>query len=382
MKKEDIKVVIAIDSFKGSISSKDAAIAIESGILNYSKAKILVEKVIVADGGEGTVEAIVENTKGKYEYVEVSNPFGKKRKAKIGIIKGEIAVLEMAEAAGINLVKSEELNPYKTTTYGVGEMIKAVLDMGIKKIYIGLGGSATNDGGAGMLNALGVKFYDRNENEIDPTPEELKKLERIDYSELDKRLKDVEISILSDVNNILCGTNGASYIYGPQKGATQQDVVVLDRILKKYSEILDGELGIKVADKPGSGAAGGLGYAFLALCNGVFKQGIDEILKMIEFEKIISDADLIITGEGRIDNQSINGKAPIGIAKMAKKYGKSVIAIVGSSSKELDLIYQNGIDLVLDIVNEPMDLSDAIKNVKQLLEFTGEKAIRAYMLKK
>lgn len=222
MKKEDIKVVIAIDSFKGSISSKDAAIAIERGILNYSKDKILIEKVIVADGGEGTVEAIVENTKGKYEYVEVSNPFGKKRKAKIGILKGEIAVLEMAEAAGINLIKLDELNPYKTTTYGVGEMIKIVLNMGIKKIYIGLGGSATNDGGAGMLNALGVKFYDKYKNEFFPTPEKLRNLESIDYSKLDKRLKDVDIYLLSDVNNILCGVNGASYIYGPQKGAKKK----------------------------------------------------------------------------------------------------------------------------------------------------------------
>ena len=382
MKKEDIKVVIAIDSFKGSISSKDAAIAIERGILNYSKDKILIEKVIVADGGEGTVEAIVENTKGKYEYVEVSNPFGKKRKAKIGILKGEIAVLEMAEAAGINLIKLDDLNPYKTTTYGVGEMIKIVLNMGIKKIYIGLGGSATNDGGAGMLNALGVKFYDKYKNEFIPTPEKLRNLESIDYSELDKRLKDIDIHILSDVNNILCGMNGASYIYGPQKGATKKDIVVLDEILRKYSEILDEKLGVKFADKPGSGAGGGIGYALLSLCNGVFKQGVDEILKMIEFEKIISDADLIITGEGRIDNQSINGKTPIGIAKISKKYEKSVIAIVGSSSKELDLIYQNGIDLVLDIINEPMNLDDAIKNVKQLLEFTGEKAIRAYTLRK
>ncbi|WP_407536971.1 glycerate kinase [Cetobacterium somerae] len=382
MKKEDIKIVIAIDSFKGSISSKEAAIAIERGILNYSKDKILIEKVIVADGGEGTVEAIIENTKGKYEYVEVSNPFGKKRQAKIGILKKEIAVLEMAEAAGINLIKLEELNPYKTTTYGVGEMIRAVLDMGIKKIYIGLGGSATNDGGAGMLNALGVKFYDKHKNEFFPTPEKLRNLESIDYSELDKRLKDVDIHILSDVNNILCGINGASYIYGPQKGATKKDVVVLDEILKKYSEILDEKLGVKFADEPGSGAAGGIGYALLSLCNGVFKQGVDEILKMIEFEKIISDADLIITGEGRIDNQSINGKTPIGIAKISKKYEKSVIAIVGSSSKELDLIYQNGIDLVLDIINEPMNLDEAINNVKQLLEFTGEKAIRAYMLRK
>lgn len=382
MKKEDIKIVIAIDSFKGSISSKEAAIAVERGILNYSKDKILIEKVIVADGGEGTVEAIIENTKGKYEYVEVSDLFGKKRQAKIGILKEEIAVLEMAEAAGINLIKLEELDPYKTTTYGVGEMIRAVLDMGIKKIYIGLGGSATNDGGAGMLNALGVKFYDKHKNEFFPTPEKLRNLESIDYSELDKRLKDVDIHILSDVNNILCGINGASYIYGAQKGATKKDVVVLDEILKKYSEILDEKLGVKFADEPGSGAAGGIGYALLSLCNGVFKQGVDEILKMIEFEKIISDADLIITGEGRIDNQSINGKAPIGIAKISKKYEKSVIAVVGSSSKELDLIYQNGIDLVLDIINEPMNLDDAIKNVKQLLEFTGEKAIRAYTLRK
>ncbi|MGL5191013.1 MAG: glycerate kinase [Cetobacterium sp.] len=379
MNRSEIKVVVAIDSLKGSISSKNAAISIEKGIKKVLKGAI-VKKITIADGGEGTVEAVVESTKGEYKTLEVCGPFGKKVNAKIGILKDDIIVMEMAESSGLNLVPKEKLNPHIATTYGVGEMLKYALDMKAKKIYIGLGGSATSDGGAGMLNALGVKFYDSLKEEIGSTPKELSALEFVDFSNLDKRLKDTEICILSDVNNPLCGKNGAAYIYGPQKGATPEDVIVLDKILKRYSEKIDGILGVENAEKPGSGAAGGLGYALLALCGGTFSQGIEEILKIADFESEISDANLVITGEGRIDNQSINGKAPVGIAKLSKKHGKPVIAIVGSSSLELDKIYESGIDLVLDIVNEPMALEKAMTNVEKLLEFTAEKAMRAYLL--
>lgn len=379
MNKSKIKVVIAIDSLKGSISSKNAAISIEKGIKKVFKDAV-VKKITIADGGEGTVEAVVESAKGEYKTLEVCGPFGEKVNAKIGILKDDVIVMEMAESSGLNLVQQENLNPYIATTYGVGEMLKYALDMKAKKIYIGLGGSATSDGGAGMLNALGVKFYNALKKEIGSTPKELSALEFVDFSNLDKRLTDTEICILSDVNNPLCGNNGAAYIYGLQKGATPEDIIVLDEILKRYSEKIDWILGVENAEKPGSGAAGGLGYALLALCGGTFNQGIEEILKIAGFESQISDADLIITGEGRIDNQSINGKAPVGIARLSKKYGKPVIAIVGSSSLELDKIYESGIDLVLDIVNEPMSLEKAMVNVENLLEFTAEKAMRAYKL--
>lgn len=375
-----LKVVIAVDSFKGSISSKLAAECIEKGIYRFLKKDIEIKKITIADGGEGTTDSIIEALGGKYEYIDVNDPFGRKRKAKIGFLEDKTVVFEMAEAAGIHLVNKDELNPFITSTFGVGQMIKKALDMDIKKIYIGLGGSATNDGGAGMLSALGVKFYNEDNKEIGYTPKELKNIGKIDFSNLDKRLDKVKIFILSDVNNPLCGKNGASYVYGPQKGATPEDAIELDKILKKYSKIIDNELEDEFSIKPGSGAAGGLGYALLSICSGIFNQGIEEILEITKLKKIINDADLVITGEGRIDNQSINGKAPVGIAKIAKEFSIPVIAIVGSSDRNLDDIYESGIDLVLDIINEPMNLETAIDNVKELLELTGEKAIRALMI--
>ena len=377
-----LKIVVAVDSFKGSAPSDEVAESIEKGIKRFSKIETEIKKVPIADGGEGTVDAVVKATGGTLEYLNVKGPLGKTVKAKFGFIYNDTAILEMAEAAGINLVSKEEKNPFKTNTYGVGEIIKYVLDKGVRKIYIGIGGSATNDGGAGMLHSLGVRFYDENKNEIGYYPEELKKLSKVDITNLDKRILESEIIVLSDVSNTLCGENGASYIYGPQKGATSEDVKVLDEILGNYGKVIDKELGVSYQEKPGTGAAGGLGYALLSICQAKFKVGIDEIIKLIGLEKEIEKADLIITGEGRIDNQSVNGKAPIGIAKIAKKYNLPVIAIVGSSALELNEIYENGIDLVLDIINEPMKLEKAMVDVKKLLEFAGEKAIRAYILGK
>ena len=379
---ENLKVIIAVDSFKGSATSKEVENFIENGILKFKKDNIIIKKIPIADGGEGTVEAIVEATSGEYKYLDVTGPLGEKVSAKFGIIKNNIAVMEMAEASGINLVPRENLNPYKATTYGVGEVLKKILDMGINEIYIGIGGSATNDCGAGMLAALGARFYDSENNEIGYTPIELTNLARVDLTSLDSRISQTSITILSDVRNILCGENGASHIYGPQKGATKEDVLNLDSILMNYGNIIDNYLGETFSNQAGSGAAGGLGYALLSVCQAKFSEGIIKIMELIELEKNLKDADLVITGEGRIDNQSINGKAPVGVALTAKKYNIPVIAIVGSSDKNLTEIYKNGIDLVLDIINEPMSLDKAITNVKELLEFTGEKAIRAFYLGK
>lgn len=376
------KIVIAVDSFKGSATSEEAANYIEKGLKKVSNVNIEIKKFPIADGGEGTVDSVIKSINGKIEYLDVSGPLGKKVKAKFGFIDENTAILEMAEASGINLISEDEKNPFKTSTFGVGEIIKYILDKGIRKIFIGIGGSATNDGGAGMLASLGVKFYDNENNEIGYWPEELKKINKIDLSGIDKRIYETEIIVLSDVSNTLCGEKGASYIYGPQKGATKEDVVILDKILEKYASIIDRELGKKYIDEKGTGAAGGLGYALLSVCKAKFKVGIDEIIKIIKLENEILNANLVITGEGKIDNQSINGKAPIGIAKIAKKYSIPVIAIVGSSSLELNEVYENGIDLILDIINEPMELKYAIENVEKLLESAGEKAIRAYLLGK
>ncbi len=377
-----MKIVIAVDSFKGSATSKEVSEYIEKGIKKvYSD--ISIKKVPIADGGEGTVEAIVESAaNGEYKFIEVPGPLGAPVNARYGIIGEKIAVMEMAEASGINLVKREELNPFATSTYGVGEVLKAILDKGIREIYIGVGGSATNDGGAGMLASLGAKFYNSENEEIGYTPSELKNISKVDLTQVDKRVFESEIIVLSDVRNTLCGKNGASYIFGPQKGATPEGVKELDSILEKYGDIIDEVTGKKYSAEPGSGAAGGLGYALLSVCKAQFKEGIVKIMDLINLEETIKDADLVITGEGRIDNQSVYGKAPVGIAKMAKKYDIPVIAVVGSSDRNLEDIYKNGIDLVLDIINEPMSLDKAIKDVGQLLEFTGEKAIRAFCLGK
>lgn len=375
-----MKIIIAADSFKGSATSDKVSGSIEKGIRKFSEIETEIKKIPIADGGEGTVDAVVKATDGVFEYMEVKGPLGKTVKAKFGFIHNDTAILEMAEASGINLISEEEKNPFKTNTYGVGEILKYILDKGIRKIFIGIGGSATNDGGAGMLHSLGVRFYDDRNNEIGYYPEELKKLSKVDISGLDKRIFESEIIVLSDVSNPLCGENGASYIYGPQKGASPEDIEVLDKILENYGNIVDRELKDSFMKKPGTGAAGGLGYALLSICRAEFRVGIDEIVKLIGLEEEIRNSDLIITGEGRIDNQSVNGKAPIGIARIAKKYGLPVIAIVGSSALQLDDIYQNGIDLVLDVINEPMKLEKAMSEVDKLLEFAGEKAIRAYFL--
>ncbi len=378
---KNMKIVVAVDSFKGSATSKEVSECIEKGIKHVCK-DTLVKKVAIADGGEGTVEAIVDSTSGKYMFEKVHGPLGIVVNARYGIMDKNIAVMEMAESSGINLVKKEELNPFAASTYGVGEVLKSILDKGIREIYIGVGGSATNDGGAGMLASLGVKFYDIEGKEIGYTPAELKKVSKIDLSSFDKRILESKIIVLSDVRNTLCGENGASYIFGPQKGASSEDVKELDSILRNYGNIIDDLLGKKYSLKPGSGAAGGLGYALLSVCQAKFKEGIVEIMNLIDLEETLKDADLVITGEGRIDNQSVCGKAPVGIAKTAKKYNIPVIAVVGSSARNLEEIYKNGIDLVLDIINEPMDLNKAIKDVKELLEITGEKAVRAFLIGK
>lgn len=370
------KVIIATDSFKGSASSVEVANYIENGIKKINK-NLVIKKIPIADGGEGTVEILIEgNEKGIYKYLEVSGPLKLATTARYGVINQRIAIMEMAEASGIQLIKKEDLNPFITTTYGVGEIIKEILNTGIREIYIGIGGSSTNDGGAGMLACLGAKFYDSKGEEIGYTPNDLKFISKIDLTNFDKRIKETKIIVLSDVNNVLCGKNGASYVYGPQKGADKKEVIELDSILKRYGDLIDKMYNKKYSLEPGSGAAGGLGFALLSICGAEIKPGVETIMELIDFESEIKNADLVITGEGRIDNQSINGKVPIGVTRIAKKYNIPVIAVVGSSDKNLMNIYKNGVDLVLDIINEPMHLEDAILNVKELLEFTGEKVAK------
>jgi len=371
------KIVIAADSFKGSASTIEVENYIEQGIRNIDK-QVEIVKIPIADGGEGTVDSLVLGCTGEYKYVDVIGPSGNEIRAKYGMLDEQTAIIEMAEASGLHLVS--ELNPFKTTTFGTGQLIKAALDQGAKTIYVGLGGSATNDGGVGMAQALGASFKDKNGNEVGYGADGIKNIATIDVTNLDSRLKNVQIIGLSDVTNPLCGKNGASHVYGPQKGATEEDVEVLDLILARYGNLIKEQVGIDIIHKAGAGAAGGLGAGLMTFCNAHLEPGITKILDILNIESHLKEADLVITGEGKIDSQSLNGKAPIGVAKLAKKYHVPVIAIVGSADYDLPEVYQHGIDLVIDTVIKPMPLTEAIKNVKPLLEIAGQSAYRAICL--
>lgn len=374
------KVVIASDSFKGSASSKLVAESIAKGIKRMDQS-VDVYKYSIADGGEGTVEAILEMTKGTYHSAEVRNPYGKRVKARFGMLNDATAIIEVAEASGLQY-KDPASNPEASTTYGTGELISAALDLGVEHLYIGLGGSATIDGGAGMLQALGVRLLDRSGNEIGAGLEELKRLETIDATQIDPRIYTSRFTILSDVTNPLTGSNGATAVFGPQKGVKPEDIEPFDRILKRYAEIVEKKSEKRWSTLPGAGAAGGLGFGLLAFCDAEMTSGIEKVLSLIRLEDALPQADLVITGEGKMDGQSIQGKAPIGVAKLAKKYNLPVIAIVGGREDDVSKIYKEGIDMIIDIVNRPMSLTEAILNVEPLLIEAGETAYRAFKLNK
>lgn len=353
-----MKVVVAIDSLKGSLSSVDAGNAIKEGVIKACPDAEVVVKPL-ADGGEGTIEALVEGMKGTEYKIEVHGPLDKKVTASYGIIEeGEkIAIIEMAQAAGITLVSKQERNPLYTTTYGVGEIIKDAIHRGCRKFIIGIGGSATNDAGIGMMQALGYKFYDVDGNLLGLGGKVLDKIHRMDDTEALKELSECSFKVACDVDNPLYGKNGASYIYGPQKGATEEIVKILDDGLINLSKVVNNTY----ENTPGAGAAGGLGYGFMTFLGGKLESGIDIILKEINLEEDIKDADVVVTGEGRLDAQTIMGKAPIGVAKLAKKYSKKVIGLGGSLTSDAYKANQHGIDAVFSIVNEPMTLEKAME---------------------
>lgn len=365
-----MKIVIASDSFKGSASTLEVAASIEKGIKRAYKENenIDILKLPIADGGEGTVDALVQGLSGEYREVQASDPLGRRIIAKYGIINQDTAIIEMAEASGITLLKEEELNPLITTTYGTGELIKSAMESGIRKIYVGLGGSATNDGGVGMAQALGISFRDKKGQEIENGGGELKRIEKIDFTNIHPLIKETEITIISDVDNPLCGLNGASHIYGPQKGADLKMVELLDKNLHHLGQKIKEFTKKDIMKIKGSGAAGGLGGGLIAFCDADINQGIDLILDIINIDMYLKEADLVITGEGKIDRQSIFGKVPVGVAKRAKKYNLPVIAITGSMEKGGELVYEEGIDLVIDIINRPMELEYAIEEVDGLIQ--------------
>ncbi|WP_297204942.1 glycerate kinase [uncultured Brachyspira sp.] len=367
------KIIIIPDSFKGSASSMEVCDCIERGILKvFNDANI--KKIPVADGGEGTVDSILYAAGGNIRKIKVKNPEGKIVEAKYGIINKDKAVIEMAEASGITLVDDKNREPLKYSTYGTGELIKDAINNNIKEILIGIGGSATNDCGIGMANALGYRFLDKDNNELDAIAENMIKVSAIDDSNVDKRIFDIKISAACDVKNPLYGENGATAIYGKQKGVTEASFDILDNGLKNIARVVKEKYGKEIDYIEGAGAAGGLGGGLLAFCNAELKSGIDAVLDIIDFEDQIKDASLIITGEGAIDGQTKKGKVPVGVARRAN--GIPVIAIVGDIRDGAEAVYNMGIASIMPALKRAMPLEEAIKNSKLLIEDAAERACR------
>ena len=354
-----MRVVVAIDSFKGSLSSLQAGQAVQEAALKVNEnTSVLITPL--ADGGEGTVDALAAGLGGEKVRVTVTGPLGTPVNAEYGILPNQTAVIEMAAAAGLPLVPEDQRNPMNTTTYGVGELIKDAIRRGCRHFIVGIGGSATNDGGAGMLSALGYRLLDAEGREI---PLGAKGLEKITSVVADSALPELEectFRVACDVNNPLCGQTGCSAVYGPQKGATAEDIARMDSWLKRFATLTKRYNPKVDMDHPGAGAAGGLGSAFLAYTNATLESGIKIIMEETGLESAIADADLIVTGEGRLDHQTVMGKAPIGVAKLAKKYGKKVIAFSGCVVSGAEVCNDHGIDAFFPIVRGVTTLEDAL----------------------
>lgn len=375
-----MNIIVAIDSLKGSLSSLQAGAAAEAGIRRaIPDAHIAVKPV--ADGGEGTVTALVSGLSGESVTIPVTGPLGETVQATYGILPDHTAVIEMAEAAGLPLVPAEKRNPMNTTTYGVGEMILHALDEGCRSFIIGIGGSATNDGGTGMLRALGCRFRKADGSEIALGAQELSKLATIETEALDPRLEESHFSIACDVTNPLCGTNGASYIFAPQKGADPATVQKLDAALAHLAGITAVTLGTDLRDQSGAGAAGGLGFAFASYLDGTLRPGVDIVLDAVLPESELRAADIVVTGEGRFDGQTAMGKAPVGIARRAKACGCKVIVLAGSVEHAGARATQQNpplIDAIFPILPGAMTLEEALHEdvAYENMEYTAEQVFR------
>ena len=366
-----MKIVIAPDSYKESLSALEVAQAVEAGFRQvFPDADYVL--VPVADGGEGTVDAMVAATGGRKETVTVSGPLGEPVEAFYGLTgDGDTAVIEMAAASGLALVPPDRRNPLLTNSRGTGELIRAALDAGARRFILGIGGSATNDGGAGMVQALGVRLLDLEGRELDGSGGDLARLERIDVSALDPRLAECRIEVACDVDNPLTGARGASAVFGPQKGATPEMVQALDANLARLARLVERDLGVAVDAVPGAGAAGGMGAAMLAFFGATLKPGIEIVTAAVDLDTQVRDADLVITGEGRIDFQTVHGKTPIGVARVAKRHGKPVIGIAGSLGAEVGVVHAHGIDAVFSVLGKPCTLDEALRDAAANVELTA-----------
>ena len=371
-----MKIVIAPQAFKGSISALEAASAMSEGVRRVlSDAETVL--VPVADGGDGTLETLVESTGGEVRSSEVTGPLGEPVTAEWGALgNGHTAVVEMARTSGLALVPIEKRDPLVTTTYGLGEAIGQALDAGFRSFIVGIGGSATNDGGAGMAQALGIRLVDSDGRQLPYGGAALARLDRIDMDDLDSRVRESEFSVASDVNNPLTGPEGASAVYGPQKGATPEMVAQLDAALGHLAEVVKRDLGIEIDDVPGAGAAGGLGGGLIAFLNERLRPGVDIVLDAVGLDGHLDGADLVITGEGQLDFQTVYNKAPIGVAWRAKARGIPVVAISGSLGRGFSDVHEQGIDAVLAITSAPMTLEESTERATELVAAATEQALR------
>ena len=369
-----MKYLVAMDSFKNNFTSYEAGSIIRDGILEAAP-DADVRIVPIADGGEGTVEAIITGLGGEYVDVPATDALGRPVTARFGVA-GKVAVIEMAAASGLPLIPKPERDAKAATTYGTGELVRAALDRGCRDFIIGLGGSATTDGGSGMARALGVRFLNAAGQEIGQGGGALGELASIDMSALDPRLRDCSFRIACDVDNPLCGELGSAAIFGPQKGATPEDVALLDRNLAHYAAILAETIGCDYSTVPGAGAAGGLSMGFMAFCGGKLEQGIDLILDAIGFDRLAEEADVLISGEGATDYQTAYGKAPVGVCRRGAKYGKPGFIISGTLGRDYDAVYKSGVTSVLSTIVSAMSNEEAIAQSRTLLQKAAVRLVR------
>lgn len=375
-----MRILVAPDSFKGSLSAMGVAQAMERGILSVVPDATVI-KVPVADGGEGTVEALVCATGGRLIYEQVLGPLELPTIAAWGVLgDGVTAVIEMAAASGLTLIASDKRDPLRTTTYGTGQLIKAALDQGLRKIIIGIGGSATNDGGAGMAQALGVRFLDAHGAELAMGGAALARLDRIDISGLDPRLSEATLIVACDVDNPLCGPRGASAVYGMQKGATERMVTELDTALAHYARVAAKATGKDVARLPGAGAAGGLGAGILFFTEANLKPGIQIVLEACEFSTKVKDVDLVMTGEGRTDAQTAMGKAPVGVADAAAQFNVPVVCLSGGLGEGSEAVLSHGIAALMSIVPGPISLEECMGSGAKLIQDAASRVCRLILL--
>lgn len=375
-----MRILVAPDSFKESLKASQAAHFIAAGIRRVLP-DAQITQIPLSDGGEGLTEALTAALGGQWKQQEVTGPLGEKVAARLGVADSHTAIIEMAQASGLELVPRELRNPMLTTTYGTGELIKAALDQGCSRIIMGIGGSATNDGGAGMAQALGARLLNRRNQEIPWGAQGLLELEHIDLSALDSRVRNTEIRVACDVANPLLGPTGAARVYGPQKGAGHDMVKTLEQALQQMSTVIQKDLRVEVSSIPGGGAAGGLGAGLLAFAGAQLESGLNLVMEILDLDRqLASGYDLVITGEGAINGQSLYGKVPVGLARRAKRFGLPVIALVGSIGMDAEAVLGEGIDALVSLVPGPMTLEEALAGAGELLEEAAARTMRLLLL--